>query len=193
MRTVIGVLPTVTEAKHVAHEFEVIGIARCEISVVPAAADEHELKKVERSKRSNAQAARSGALGGAIFGLILTGAMLMVPAVTPFLFGSVVATLAAGAAICAILICATVVMANQARLHEEAALFEEAVHEKGVVVSAHVTELTEPGALRVLGENGARDVHAASDVSHLSPWTAKFDNPSPYPCDSQVTAHQAEY
>lgn len=182
-----------TEAKHVAHEFEVIGIARCEINVVPAAADEHELKKVERSKRSNLAAMGTGALRGAIFGLVIFGLMLSIPNVKPFLMNSVAVTLAVGCAICAVLISAMVVMANMARLHEEAALFEEAVHEKGVVVSAHVSDTTEPAALKVLGECGARDVHTATDIAHLTEWTAKFANPNPYPCDSQIVAHDSEY
>lgn len=189
MRTVIGVLPSVTDARHVAHEFEVMGIAKSEINVVPAAADQHELKKVERSKRSNAAAALSGVRRGAIFGLLLGWLMLATPGVKPFLAGSAGATLAASCAIVAFLMSMMVMLANMGQLHEEAGLFEEAAHEKGVVVCAHVTEAAELGALKVLGESGARDIHAASDVSHLSSWTARFDNPNPYPCDSQVTAH----
>lgn len=193
MRTVIGVLPTVEEAKKVAHEFEVLGIAGKDIQVVPAAADTRELKKVERSKRTNAAAARAGALRGALLGLALGGLMLSLPGVKPFLMGSEIATLAAGCAVCALLMAAMVMISNMGQLHEEAALFEEAVHEKGVVVSAHVSETTELGALAVLGQVGARDVHAAADVAHLSRWTAQFLDEHPYPCDSQVTAHSSDY
>ena len=189
MRTVIGVLPSVTEAQHVAHEFEAVGIARGEISVVPAAADTEELKKVERSKQTNAAAARTGALRGAILGLLLGGLMLSTPGVTPFVAGSAVATLAVGCVIVASLMSLMVLVSNMGQLHEEAALFEEAVHERGVVVAAHVTENNERVALRVLGDNHARDILTASEVSGLSRWTALYDNPNPYPCDSQVVAH----
>ena len=70
MRTVIGVLPTVPEAKLV-HEKE--------ITIMPAVADKRELKTVERSKRSNAAAARAGALRDAVLGLLPGGLMLSAP------------------------------------------------------------------------------------------------------------------
>lgn len=189
MRTVIGVLPSVSEAQHVAHEFEVRGIAGNEITVVPAAADTRELRKVERSKRTAAAAARAGAWRGVGLGLLLGGLMLSLPGVKPFLAGSAIATVAAGCFIVASLMSLMAVFSNMGQLHEEAALFEEAVHERGVVVAAHVTENTERMALRVLGENHARDVLTAPEVSRLSRWTAMYDNPNPYPCDSQVVAH----
>ncbi|HTA40876.1 MAG TPA: hypothetical protein VK789_00435 [Bryobacteraceae bacterium] len=189
MRTVIGVLPSVSEAQHVAHEFEVMGIARNEINVVPAAADSRELRKVDRSKRSNAAAAQAGALRGVALGLVLGGLMLSLPGVRPFLAGSAIATLAAECCIVASLMSLMAAVSNMGQLHEEAALFEEAVHERGVVVAAHVTENRESVALKVLGENHARDVLTAAEVSRLSRWTAMFENPNPYPCDSQVVAH----
>jgi hypothetical protein len=189
MRTVIGVLPTVAEAKRVVHEFEVLGIAKKEITIVPADADKHELKKVERSKRSNGAAAGAGALRGAVLGLLLGGLMLSAPGVAPFLAGSAIATLAAACATVAFLMSVMTMVSNMGQSHEEAPLFAEAVHEKGVVVSAHVRGTTEPGALKALSNNGARDVHAAADVSRVSRWTAKYRNLHPYPCDSQVTAH----
>lgn len=189
MRTVIGVLPSVSEANRVAHEFEVVGIARSEINVVPAVADDHELEKVERSKRSNAAAARAGAFRGALLGLGLGGLMLSMPGVKPFLAGSALATLAMGCVIVASLMSLIVVISNMGQLHEEAALFEEAAHEKGVVIAAHVSERREPAALRILGERHARDVHSADEVTHLSRWTGVYENPNPYPCDSQVSAH----
>jgi hypothetical protein len=166
-----------------------MGIARNEINVVPAAADTRELRKVERSKRSNAAAARVGALRGVALGLVLGGLMLSLPGVTPFLAGSAIATLAVGCCIVASLMSLMATVSNMGQSHEEAALFEEAVHERGVVVAAHVTENTESGALKVLGENHARDVLTAAEVSRLSRWTAMYDNPNPYPCDSQVVAH----
>ena len=189
MRTVIGVLPSVSEAQHVAHEFEVMGIARNEINVVPAASDSRELRKVDRSKRSNAAAAQAGALRGVALGLVLGGLMLSLPGVRPFLAGSVIATLAVGCCLVASLMSLMATVSNMGQLHEEAALFEEAVHERGVVVAAHVTENRESVALKVLGENHARDVLTAAEVSRLSRWTAMFENPNPYPCDSQVVAH----
>jgi len=189
MRTVIGVLPTVAEAERVVHEFEVLGIARKEISVVPAVPDHHELKKVERSKRSNAAAAGAGAVRGAVLGLLLGGLMLSAPGVKPFLAGSVILTLAAACAIVGFLMSMMTMVSNMGQSHEEASLYAEAVHEKGVVVSAHVSQTTEPGALQALEKNGARDVHAADNVSRLSRWTARYRNQHPYPCDSQVTAH----
>lgn len=189
MRTVIGVLPSVSEAQYVAHEFEVMGIARSEINVVPGAADTGELRKVDRSKRTNAAAARVGALRGAMLGLLLGGLMLSLPGVKPFLAGSAIATLLVGCLIVSVLMSLMVVLSNMGQLHEEAALFEEAVHEKGVVVAAHVSDSNEPAALKVLGENHARDVLTAPEVSRLSRWTAMYDNPNPYPCDSQVAAH----
>lgn len=189
MRTVMGVLPSVTEATRVAHQFEEMGIARNEINVVQAAADEKELKKVEHSRRSNAMAARSGLGRGAVLGLVLSSFMMSTPGVHPFVAGSAAATLAVACVVVACLMCAMVVVSNMGQMHEEAALFEEAVHEKGVVVAAHVSEASEAAALQLFGSNGARDVHAASDVSHLSRWTARFRNPNPYPCDSQAAAH----
>lgn len=189
MRTVIGVLPSVPAAQRVAHEFEVMGIARNDINVVPAAADTRELRKVERSKRSNASAARAGAVRGAALGLVLVGLMLSLPGVKPFVAGNAIATLATGCFIAASLVSLMVMFSNMGQLHEEAALFEEAVHERGVVVAAHVTEFFEPGVLKVLGESHARDVLTAPEVSRLSRWTAPYDNPHPYPYDSQMVAH----
>lgn len=189
MRTVIGVVPNVAEANRVVHEFEVLGIAKKEITIVPAIADPHELKKVERSKRNNAAAAAAGALRGAVLGLVLGGLMLSAPGVKPFLAGSVTLTLLAGCAIVGFLMSMMTMVSNMGRSHEEAPLYAEAVHEKGVVISAHVNETTESGALKVLENNGARDVHAAADASRLSRWTARYPDVHPYPCDSEVTAH----
>src|ERR1041385_1481335 len=96
METVIGVLPSKEEADKVVHEFELLGIARPEIKVVPAGPlKEIEVsgrhprgqqcpypcgrafwQRVERSKRSNAAAARLGMLRGAVFGFV-TGALLV--------------------------------------------------------------------------------------------------------------------
>jgi hypothetical protein len=179
----------VAEAEHVVHEFEVMGIAKKEISIVPAVPDQHELKKVERSKRSNAAAAGAGAVRGIVLGLLLGGLMLSAPGVKPFLAGSTILTLVAACAIVGFLMSMMTMVSNMGQSHEEAPLYAEAVHEKGVVVSAHVSEMTEPGALKALEKNGARDVHAAADVSRLSRWTARYRNQHPYPCDSQVTAH----
>ncbi len=55
--------------------------SRRTISILPAIADTNELKKVERSRRSSAAAARAGALCGALLGLLLGGLMLSLPAV----------------------------------------------------------------------------------------------------------------
>jgi hypothetical protein len=168
MRTVIGVLPSVAQAERVVHDFEVLGIAKKEISVVPPIADPHELKKVERSKRGNAAAAAAGAVRGVILGFVLGGLMLSAPGVKPFLAGGVTATLLAGCAIVGFLMSMMTMVSNMGRSHEEAPLHEEAVHEKGVVVSAHVNRTTERAALDALTKNGARDVHASADVSHVS-------------------------
>src|SRR5579862_8887886 len=136
MRTVIGVLPTVAEAKEMAHEFERRGIARNEINVVSPAPDRRELKKVERSKRTDAKAGLQGAARGAVFGVLVIGALLLLPGAKPFLAGSAIVTLGAAAIAGAILFALMVMMENMGQPHEEAALYAEAVREKGVVLAA---------------------------------------------------------
>ncbi len=178
MRTVVGVLPSVAEAQNVAHQFERLGIARNEINVVPAEADRREWKKVERSKRSDAEAAREGALRGAGFGLLLSGLVLALPGVKPYLAGSTILTLCAAAFVGAVLVSIMVMIDNMGQSHEEAALYEEAVREKGVVLAAHVTESRASEILAALSNYGARDVHAET-----------YRYAHQYPCDTTVTAH----
>lgn len=69
--------------------------------------------------------------------------------------------------------------------HEEVPLCEEAFREHGVVVSIHVDDRTEPGALKVLNEHHARslrtgaDAWVASGLAAAGPVGEKF-----YPSDS---------
>jgi hypothetical protein len=187
MRTVAGVLATVAEARSVAHKIESLGIPRNEINVVPGAMDRHEMRKVERSKRSDAAAAREGALRGAGVGLLIGGLVLALPGVRPFVFGSAILTLCATALTGAILVSVMVMMANMGESHEDAALHDEAVRENGVVLAAHVSEETEPEVLTALWNSGARRVRAGADVSRVV-WASDYRYEHPYPCDSAVKA-----
>jgi hypothetical protein len=187
MRTVLGVLPTVEQARNVAHKIESLGIPRNEINVVPEAMDKQEIRKVEQSKRSDAAAACVGALRGAGFGLVLGGLVLALSGVKPFVAGSVILTLCATALVGAILISAMVMMENMGEPHEEASLHDEAVREKGVVVATHVSDETEPEVLVTLRDSGARHVQAVADVSR-SLWGSAYRYDHPYPCDSAVKA-----
>lgn len=187
MRTVAGVLPTVGEAWFVAHKIESLGIPRNEINVVPEAMDKQEIRKVERSKRSDVAAARIGALRGAGVGLLLGGLVLALPGVRPYVFGSVLLTLCATALVGAILISAMVMMSNMGQQHEEAALHDEAVREKGVVLAAHVNDETEPEVLAALRDNGARHVQTVANVSRFV-FASNYRYEHPYPCDPMVKA-----
>ena len=178
MRTVAGILPSVGEARYVAHKIESLGIPRNEVSVVSEVMDKHEIRKVERSKRNDAAAARDGALRGAGVGLLLGGLVLALPGVRPFVLGSAILTLCATALVGAILISVMVMMDNMGQSHEEAALHDEAVRENGVVLAAHVSDETEPEVLTTLRNNGARHVQTV----------AGYRYEHPYPCDSAVKA-----
>ena len=185
MRTVAGVLPGVAEAWYVAHKIESLGIARNEINVVPGKMDKQEIRKVERSKRSDAAAAGQGALRGAGFGLLLGGLVLLLPGVRPFVFGSAILTLCATALVGAMLISAMVMMENMGESHEDAALHDQAVRDGGVVVAAHVSEDTEPEVVTALWNHGARHVQAVADVSRFG-LASEYLYEHPYPCDSTV-------
>jgi hypothetical protein len=187
MRTVAGVLPTVADARYVANKIESLGIARNEINVVSAAMDKQQIRRVERSKRSDAAAARDGALRGVGFGLLLGGLVLALPGVRPFVLGSAILTLCATALIGAILVSVMVMMENMGESHEEAALHDEAVREKGVVLAAHVSDETESEVLTTLWTNGARHVQTVADVSRFA-WGSGYRYEHPYPCDSAVKA-----
>ena len=187
MRTVAGILPDVAEARYVAHKIELLGIPRNEINVVSDAMDKHEIRKVERSKRSDAAAARDGAVRGAGFGLLLGGLVLALPGVRPFVLGSAILTLCATALVGAILISVMVMMENMGESHEDAALHDEAVRENGVVLAAHVSEETEEDVLTMLWNNGARRVRTGADVSRVV-WASDYRYEHPYPCDSAVKA-----
>lgn len=187
MRTVAGVLSTVPEAWNVAHKIESLGIPRNEINVVPEAMDKRETRKIERSKRSDAAAAIQGALRGAGFGLVLGGLVLALPGVRPFVFGSALLTGCATALVGAILVSVMVMMENMGESHEEAALHDEAVRERGVVLAAHVSDETESEVLTTLWTNGARHVQTVADVSRFA-WGGHYRYEHPYPCDSAVTA-----
>ncbi len=187
MRTVAGVLPNVADAWYVAHKIESLGIARNEINIVPGSMDRREIRKVERSKRSDATAARVGALRGAGIGLVLGAVVLALPGVRPFVFGSVMLTLCATALLGTILISVMVMMGNMGQAHEEAALHDEAVREGGVVVAAHVNEETEPEVLTTLWNHGARHVQAVADISRFG-LASEYRYEHPYPCDSAVKA-----
>ena len=189
MRTVAGVLPNVAEAWYVAHKIESLGIARNEINVVCDTMDKRESGKVERSKRSDATAARHGALRGAGVGLLLGGLVLALPGVRPFVFGSAILTLCATALVGALLVSVMVMMENMGGSHEDAALHDEAVREGGVVVAAHVSEETEPEVLSTLWNNGARHVQAVADVSRFG-LAGEYHYEHPYPCDSAVKARE---
>ncbi len=187
MRTVAGVLPGVAEAWFVVHKIESLGIPRNEINVVPEAMDKQEIRKVERSKRSDAAAACVGAVRGAGFGLLLGGLVLVLPGVRAFVFGSAILTLCATALVGAVITSVMVMMENMGQSHEEAALHDEAVREGGVVVAAHVSEETEPEVLTTLWNNGARHVQAVADVSRFG-LASEYRYEHPYPCDSAVKA-----
>jgi len=192
MRTVVAVLPSVAEAQHVAHHLEEMGIARKEVSIVPGPeADQHELKRVERAKRTNGQATLSGAVRGAIAGLAIGWVMLSVPGVGPFLDGSFTATLVAACAIVGVAGALMGLCWSMGRSHEEAPLFEEAVREKGAVVAAHITWERENQAIDMLRSHNARAVQAAADA-----WTASGStghDEHAYPYDSSVTVHSSNY
>jgi hypothetical protein len=190
MRTVVGVLPTIWKAQDVAHKLEFMGVARDDMEIVPEAMDKHEIRKVKLSKRNDAAAARAGALRGAGFGLVLGGLVLALPGVRPFVIGNVILTLCATALVGAVVTSVMVMIYGMGESHEEAALHDEAVIEKGVVLAAHVTEEAEPQVLAALSEQGAHDVHACADVSRMT-WRAEgFLYEHPYPYDSAVKARE---
>jgi len=189
MRTVVAVLPSVEDAKHVAHHLEELGVARKDLNIVPGTeSDRHELKRVIKAKRTNFAAVRSGAIRGAIGGLVLGGAILAVPGVGPFLDGSFSETLAASIALGAVAISLMTLCANMARSHEEVPLFNEAIREHGAVLAAHVTADREEATVLVMREHNGRSVKAAEDAWKASGWAGQLEN-HPYPCDSTVTAH----
>jgi hypothetical protein len=186
MRTVAGILPTVSEAQHVAHKIESLGIPRNEIKVVPEAIDKHESWKVERSKRSDAVAARDGAIRGAGVGLLLGALVLAIPGVRPFVSESAILSLCATTLVGSFLISMMVMMDNMGQPHEDAALHDEAVREKAVVLAAHVSEETEPEVVTTLWNNGARLVQAGADFTRFGWGDYRYEHP--YPCDSAVKA-----
>ena len=207
METVLGVLPSKAEAERVVHEFEVLGIAKSDIKIVPPGdlelielwgrhppGQECPLpcgrplaERVKRAKRTNAEAARAGLVRGLAIGLAVTGLLVLVPGATAYSAGPAIAIVGAGTVICGIFVSLMAMCYNMGLPHEEAALYEEANHERGVVVAAHVTEDREPGAVEVLKSHRARDIHAAGDAAHVSAWAAKYPIENPYPCDSTKT------
>jgi hypothetical protein len=170
-----------------AHKIELLGIPRNEINVVSEAMDKQEIGRVKLSKRTDAAAARVGALRGAAFGLVLGGLVLALPGVRPFVIGSAILTLCATALVGAILISVMVMMDNMGEFHEEAALHDEAVRENGVVVAAHVSDEMVPEVLTTLWNNGAHHVQAGADVTRFE-WGRGYLYEHPYPCDSAVKA-----
>jgi hypothetical protein len=190
MRTVVAVLPSIGDAQHVAHHLEELGVSPKDVSIVAGPdADAHELKLVERARRTNGAAAATGAVRGAIVGLVIGFAMLSVPGVGPFLNGDFTATLAAAVAI--VMIAGTLIGLcwNMGLSHEEAPLYEEALREKGTVVAAHIAPEREASAVAMLQAHSARAVHAAEDAWAASGCCGGCHNEHTYPCDSTVTAH----
>lgn len=207
METILAVLPTKAEAEKVVHEFEVLGIARSDIKIVPSGKlEEIELsgrhpagqecpmpcgrslsERVERAKRTNAEAARAGLIRGIVLGFVTTGLFLFVPGTPAHTPARAIAILVAGTVICGIFGALILRFYNMGLPHEEAALYEEAAHEGGVVVAAHVTGERERAALKVLKSHRARDIHAAADAAQVSAWAARYPIENPYPCDSTKT------
>lgn len=204
METVLAVLPTKAEAEKVVHEFEVLGIAKSDIKIVPSGKlEEIDLsgrhppgqecplpcgrplwQRVERARRTNGEAARTGLVRGVALGFVITALLVSVPGATLHPPARTFVILVLGSVICGILVSLMLTFYNMGLPHEEAALYAEATHEKGVVVAAHVTEERESGALEVLKRHRARDIHAAADAAHVSAWAAKYPIETPYPCDS---------
>jgi hypothetical protein len=73
--------------------------------------------------------------------------------------------------------------------HEKLALAVEAKKEHGVVVAAHVIELREPEAVKVMNEHGAKSLRADADAWMASGWAGAHPAEEPYPSDSEYRSH----
>lgn len=215
MRTVVAVFPSREEAEHVARDLEKLGIPNEEVSIAGDDADRHDRKEGEWSRRNIAAAAASG------FGWFIAGLIPLIAERTRAAASTVGAALGGGAGLIIGLVATAVrgapitdsrsigtillavaigavgggfaaEMYNSGVSHEGEALCEEAIREHGVVVSVHVDEAREPGAIRVMNEHGARNEHADADAWLASGWKGEHSNGEPYPSDSSFVKHPAD-
>jgi uncharacterized membrane protein len=212
VRTVAGVFPSKAEAEKAKMNLQTLGIAGEDIII--AVGDAHCLKNVMSAERNMTAAAVSGAgwllaglirevvyrrstaagtgvgaLAGVISGAILGFIVRATPS-SPFaaanVFAVILGAMAIGATAGGLVACIYCMGVS----HEGIAFCAEAAREQGIVVAAHVSESTEPDAIRVMNKQGAANLRGAADPWRASGWTGPHPKEQPYPSDSSVKAHE---
>ena len=199
MRTVVGVFPTIAEAEGVATSLEQLGIPYQSINVVAGNEKRQHDEFLKLSKLSGAgvgqraaSAAETGAAVGGGVGLVAGLIALAIPGVGPIIAGGALVTALAGLGVGAAAGGLIGAFAEIGVPGDDASMYEEAVRRGGVVVSAQVNDPMETDALRVMDQNGARDVQAEADVWRASGWAGPalggvvFD-----PLDTTLAVEQA--
>lgn len=187
MRTVAAVFSSLAEAERVARHLETLGVPRDAISVIAGNdVNRHDkyLEKAKKESTGTAVAAASGASFGGGLGILAGLAVLAIPGVGPVIAGGGMTAILTGLGIGAAAGALIGAFRNMGIPHDEAALYEEAVRRGLVVVAATVDDEMEPEVLRVMDEEGARDLQADVEAWRASGWK------HPYPSDSSMAAHE---
>jgi hypothetical protein len=206
MRTVVGVFSNEDEAKHVVGHLIEAGVPSDDIAVADALhAEGHEYSERNLAacggmapgwfmawlvpliaKRTFPAAVAFGATVGGVAGFV--AGLVALRAGSP---ASLPVTLLAGVAVGAIFGAVIAGIYNMGVTHEEIALKDEAVREHGVVVAAHVDEVTADAACQLMEEHGARALRTEADVWKATGWTGTVVPDEPYPSDSTIRKHAA--
>ena len=187
MKTVAAVFPTLAEAENVARGLRNLGIPSQAIHVAAGndkSRHEEYIRKARAEETRTATAAATGASIGASMGFVAGLAMLVIPGVGPIIAGGAILTVLTGLSIGAAGGGLIGAFANMGISHDEAHLYEEAVRRGKVFVAVQVSEEMEPEAIRLMAEQGGRDINDEAEAWQASGWK------HPYPNDSTLTASQ---
>jgi hypothetical protein len=155
MQIVAGTFSTPEAARTALHDLEKQGISPANMNVIQA----DDKKGFDREHRSNRAAAFRGACAGALFGLVVIGALLGIAGAN-FASLRVLALYLCAVAICKLGGALIFALWNMGTSHDEALLYEEARDKNTVIAAVEVAEGLEEQVLLELVVHGASDVRA---------------------------------
>lgn len=187
MKTVAAVFESVERAETLVRQLESLGVVAGDIHIVagndPALKKDY-LDEAKREEKGTAESSITGARIGGGIGILATVVALAIPGVGPIIAGGAMATVLAGLGVGAAAGGLMGALRNLGISHDEAHLYEEAVRRGSVFLAVNVDEPLEPEVLRLMNENGAKNIEEEADRWRADGWT------HPYPNDSSVKWHE---
>ena len=155
MHIIAGTFTSKGEARAVLSDLEQLGIAPVNTRVIEG----YDPKGFAREHRPTRAAALRGSFVGALAGVFIFGALLLI-ARANFLALRYLALYLCGIAICTAAGAAILACWNLGVSHDEALLFEEAMDKGTVIAAVEVSDLMEEKVIHAMEDHGGRDVRS---------------------------------